>query len=155
MNSKQRELLREAYAIIAGIPEEKIRMNTILSHRGEVRDVRPKACGSIGCAIGWLSMHPGFQEKTGLVARLTPERAKSHKLLFQNLSLHGLYVDYNEAAVEVFGLSKKAAYGLFNPVGDGGYLGDQVEDGLREFGHSDKDIFLSRVRKYLKNKEVK
>lgn len=50
------ELLREAYAIIGGIPGNKIALRSIVSMKGPSLD-----CGTIACAAGWLGMHPKFQ----------------------------------------------------------------------------------------------
>lgn len=50
------ELLKDAYAIIGGIPDEAFRLSLVVTRRGESLE-----CGTIACAAGWLGMHPQFQ----------------------------------------------------------------------------------------------
>jgi hypothetical protein len=55
MSKPNFELLKDAYEIIDGIPEENIHLDNWRS-----RD-EGKSCGTIACTIGWLTLHPKFQ----------------------------------------------------------------------------------------------
>ena len=68
MNAKQIENLRVAYAIMAGIPAERIKLS--IYRRNAQGYVRVSGwndkdfindCGSVGCMAGWLSAHPHFK----------------------------------------------------------------------------------------------
>jgi hypothetical protein len=47
------ERLRDAFAIIDGIPKKAFDLDMWVSQRG-----KNKSCGTIACAAGWLAMHP-------------------------------------------------------------------------------------------------
>ena len=47
-------LLREAYAIIDGIPDDRFNLDLFRN------SCDPHYCGTIACAAGWLAMHPTF-----------------------------------------------------------------------------------------------
>ncbi|CAG9229283.1 hypothetical protein [Burkholderia vietnamiensis] len=49
------ELLKDAYEIIDGIPEENLNLNAWRTRN------RGATCGTIACAAGWLTLHPKFQ----------------------------------------------------------------------------------------------
>lgn len=49
------ELLREAFAIIDGIPQEAFNLCAWTSKKGE-----SLSCGTIACAGGWIARHPTF-----------------------------------------------------------------------------------------------
>lgn len=95
--------LREAAAIIDGIPEEQIDLRSIV----EDGDTTP-SCGTVACALGWLGLHPTFRER-GLVT-------------FGNLSevkVNGQARYYDQAAAEFFNLSDADARALFASYGWG------------------------------------
>ena len=54
MTQETNPRLREAYAIIDGIPDDRFD----LRHFANSDD--PHDCGTIACAAGWLAMHPKF-----------------------------------------------------------------------------------------------
>lgn len=56
-----------AHQILMGIPSERMNLNVFIE-KGKVtnKTVEPD-CGTIACAVGWLSMNPEFQEMTGLL----------------------------------------------------------------------------------------
>ena len=54
MNQETYPLLREAYAIIDGIPDDRFNLRTYAN------STDPNHCGTIACAVGWLAMHPTF-----------------------------------------------------------------------------------------------
>ena len=68
------ERLRALYAMIAGIPEERIELETwrarpIKPHdpdwSKEVtnKDLLSQDCGTLACAVGWACAHPEFQKQ--------------------------------------------------------------------------------------------
>lgn len=76
------ERLRALYAMIAGIPEERIELETWRSRvvkpndpdwSKEVtnKDLLSQDCGTLACAVGWACAHPEFQ-KQGLKWDGTP-----------------------------------------------------------------------------------
>ena len=67
MTDKQIENLRMAYAIMAGIPAERIKLDIYRCEPRGRRCENDKAfvstCGSAGCVAGWLSAHPHFKSQ--------------------------------------------------------------------------------------------
>lgn len=68
------ERLRALYAMIAGIPEERIELETWRSRSvnsydpnwsKEVtnKDLLSQDCGTLACAVGWACAHPEFQKQ--------------------------------------------------------------------------------------------
>ena len=68
------ERLRTLYAMIAGIPEERIELETWRSRAvkpndpdwsKEVtnKDLLSQDCGTLACAVGWACAHPEFQKQ--------------------------------------------------------------------------------------------
>ena len=62
MTQESYPLLRDAYAIIDGIPEDRFKLDSWRKARDPNND-NPSSCGTIGCAGGWLAMHPMMQER--------------------------------------------------------------------------------------------
>jgi len=50
------DLLRDAFAIIDGIPEASFRLDFWTSKQG-----KSLSCGTIACAGGWIARHPKFK----------------------------------------------------------------------------------------------
>lgn len=92
------ELLKDAYAIIGGIPNNVVYLNVIERQRGASLD-----CGTICCGMGWLSHHPQFQQLGLAPAPRT----------YGSLRWKGRTVRYDEAAARLFGISVYDARGLF------------------------------------------
>lgn len=123
------ELLKDAYAIIDGVPETAIALDKLQTARGE-----SLASGTICSPAGWLAQHPRF---TALGLSLSPDGS--------HLLLHGEPVaNLSPAQVmaRVFALDQVDAERLF---GDRNTytLGD-------DSGLSDKRLWLREVREYLK-----
>lgn len=91
------ELLKEAYAIIGGIPARKINLEAIITDRGP-----SLACGTIACAAGWLAMHPKFKDM-GL--GLNPHGG--------GLAVNGIHTMFDTAMAQVFGITVGDAMDLF------------------------------------------
>lgn len=54
------ELLREAYAIIDGIPDNRFNLRDFAKNV-DAKPISPSRCGTVACAAGWLAMHPTFK----------------------------------------------------------------------------------------------
>jgi hypothetical protein len=124
MNNKPNfELLKEAYSIIGGIPEDLIDLDKIVSTKGE-----SLSCETICCAFGWLGFHPTFKA-LGL-----------ETLMYRNnigrVSIHGNPQDYDIIARDIFNISESEANKIFK------------QKTMYEKG-SHKKVFLNRVRKFL------
>lgn len=123
------ELLKDAYAIIDGIPETAIALDKLQSARGETLE-----SGTICSPAGWLAQHPAFQER-GL--SLSEDGSQ--------LLLNGEPADTTSPApimAQLFRLPEVDAERLF---GDRNTytLGD-------DSGLSDKRLWLHEVREFLK-----
>lgn len=127
------KLLREAYAIIDGIPSERINLDRVasndrnggmISHKlGTV----PENCSTIACAAGWLGMHPEFRA-LGLVTTKHGYITWQGQMAFEGVLAHVFDCDV-ETAIELF--EERTCYE------DNGAM-------------SDKQVWQHRVRKYLK-----
>ena len=122
-------LLRKAYAIIDGIPEDRFDLSSIL-HGG---NPNPHACGTIACAAGWIAMHPDFQE---LGLTLT-----SYGSILFNGHAKGCWI----VMAEILGITVHDSIIIFDGRNDferRGKLGKL----------SDKELWKYRVRKFLLRK---
>jgi hypothetical protein len=130
MSKVNYELLREAYAIIGGIPDEVFDLETIVKRRGD-----SLACGTICCAAGWLAHHPEFNAR-GLTVEGRSLHWKGESHLWQ----------WEVAIANVFGIGCETAEKLFGMRGYG--LLGRKEVGVYST-LSDKELWLLRVRTYL------
>ena len=121
------ELLKDAYAIIDGIPKHIINLDIIGSHGMSL------SCGTICCAAGWLGHHPRFQEM-GL------------QTVGNGLRWKGKWANYDEAMGEVFNIPGEVAENLF---GGAGYSSlDSYRPASVPIG-AHKEMFLNRIRTFL------
>ncbi|HYD96538.1 MAG TPA: hypothetical protein VEC01_14510 [Noviherbaspirillum sp.] len=121
------ELLKDAYAIIDGIPETAIDLDALCSARGETLEQ-----GTICSPAGWLAQHPQFM---ALGLALAEDGTQ--------LTVDGEpAADPSEALSRVLGLRTEDAQHLF---GDRNTytLGDDT-------GLSDKRLWQREVREFLK-----
>lgn len=84
------ELFKEACAILDDIPAEHWNLDVV-------------RCGPVGCAMGWLGLHPRFRD---LGLRTTK---------YHTLNLSGDGGNYLEVAMIVFDISEDQALSLFGP----------------------------------------
>jgi hypothetical protein len=139
------KLLREAAAIIDGIPSKLFDLNLIMqADELEATDLRPvsagtaKNCGAIGCAIGWLGTHPDFN---ALGLETLPAYAEEGGVCWQ-----GKARGYNGAAAALFGINYGDARNLFAGIGSSDYDADfQFE----RPNATSKQVFKNRVRRFL------
>lgn len=122
------ELLKDAYAIIDGIPDDRVSLHSIMSVRGE-----SLACGTICCAAGWLAHHPKFQV-LGLGVL-----SDGSRLTFKEMQPYGSYV---AQIAQLFNLPEIDAEVLFNMRQHHEWQGDWAD-------LTQKQVFLRRVREYL------
>lgn len=123
------ELLKDAYAIIDGIPETAIALDQLQTARGELLEK-----GTVCSPVGWLAQHPKFMERG-----LALSEDGTH------LMLHGVPADsdsYAYVMARIFDLQQVDAERLFADRRT--YtLGD-------DSGLSDKRLWLHEVREFLK-----
>ncbi|SNS51823.1 hypothetical protein SAMN06265795_103178 [Noviherbaspirillum humi] len=121
------DLLRDAYAIIDGIPADRIRFGPACAARG------PSLTEGTVCAPeGWLAQHPQFQ---ALGLSLSPDGSR--------LLLHGEPGLTSPAGImaAVFGLPAYEAQQLFGER--------HVFAGADESGAADKQAWLQRIQDFL------
>lgn len=123
------ELLKDAYAIIGGIPENKFALHSILCKGGPEHP-----CRTIACAAGWLGLHPQFKA-------LGYETTRNGDTLYKGKSMV-----YYESTRRLFDISQYDAKNLFCPRGLSKY--DAPYRFIRDT--SDRDLWLCRVREYLR-----
>lgn len=129
-NTESYPLLRDAYAIIDGIPKERFELS---QWRQGGRS--PNGCGTIACAAGWLAMHPEMQDRG-----LLPGTAGMPE--FRNE--HG-HVSYRyDALALLFGISKIEATAIFSTRFTGGRFDPSGPEQL-----CDKELWKARVRNFL------
>lgn len=123
------ELLKDAYAIIDGIPETAIDLDRLQTAKGPALDK-----GTICSPAGWLAQHPKFME---LGLSLSEDG--------KHLGLHGQPAEAGAEAdllAQVFGLHPSEAQHLFS-TRETCLPGD-------DSGLSDKRLWLREVREFLK-----
>ncbi|MDY7537559.1 hypothetical protein RGU72_04740 [Undibacterium sp. 5I1] len=126
MSGPNFELLKDAYAIISGIPESQIDLGSITKN-----DCTEASCNTIACAAGYLAMHPQFNA-LGLSIGV------HGGLAYQNQN----YGDFTTPLSQVFNLTERQAMNLFSYVGGSGY---DAEIGAS----SDKTRWQKRVEAFL------
>lgn len=135
-----RDLFNRAYAILDGIPANRWNLNFIARNRQSAKDVsNPNHCGTIGCALGWLGMHPGFIKETGM------------KTVMGGISIGGSHANcffYEKVAAEVFAISEYDATNLFGAVGMSRY--DSCGRSDYDDCTQSKKVFQQRVKQFLK-----
>lgn len=130
-NTESYPLLRDAYAIIDGIPDNRI---DLAQWRKVGRS--PHSCGTIACAAGWLSMHPDMKDR-GLLS------GSGGMPKFRNES--GYFSYCYEALAIMFGIDRRSASDIFCTRFMGGRLDPENAGQL-----SDKELWKARVRNFLK-----
>lgn len=129
-------LLRQACAIIDGIPDNRFNLNVVVNN-DEKHSLRvdPHHCGTVGCAMGWLGMHPKFQ-KLGLTFGSDGE-----------LQWKGDFAFYDHAGAELFGLTTKQADSLFAGLRNSDFDDPDISHVAT---HKSKEVFRNRVRKFFR-----
>ncbi|MEB0029156.1 hypothetical protein QN372_00185 [Undibacterium sp. RTI2.1] len=131
MSGPNFELLKDAYAIISGIPESQIDLGSITKN-----DCTEASCSTIACAAGYLAMHPQFNA-------LGLSIGGKGELVYKN-RINWNYID---PLSSIFGLTEKDATNLFSHV-DGSRYDAEILD-----ASSDKALWLKRVEAFLKEND--
>jgi hypothetical protein len=136
MSGPKFTLFRFAYQVIDGIPEERLKLYNICANSDDhFKRHDPFHCGTVGCAIGFLAMHPYFNEQ-GL--RYGPRGM----LYFKDAP-----VTWMEAPAKLFNMDRATARGLFQPV----LFSERYEDTDRPYhGLTDKQVWQKRARTWLR-----
>jgi hypothetical protein len=137
------ERLRTLYAVLDGIPDRKLKLNSWRNYRGEAWGTRADevlfhACHTAACAVGWACAYPPFKEQGLSFLRGLPfyrEEVYSHEGW--------------DAVEEFFSLTSDEATDIFHPfysntslpLRDGEYSGPRAL--------TDKEMVMRRILKFL------
>lgn len=127
------ELLKDAYAIIDGIPESAFNLRRWRTAEGESLE-----CGTICCAAGWLAQHPDMVAKG-----LSLEEGRFAALAVPTL---GGVIGFGAMSI-LFGIERNEADAIFS---DRCFGGRYQPENWAEL--TDKEIWKARVRNFLKAK---
>lgn len=137
------ELLRKAAAIIDGIPSQLFVLNELARQDGSFRNceeaMQAKLCGTIGCAIGWLGMHPDFN---ALGLQVSPATAIFGDVLYSG-EPRGCFT----AASLLFNVTYSEACDLFTSHGESVFDDDMFKDSSSN--PTSKQLFKNRIRMFL------
>jgi hypothetical protein len=122
------ELLKDAYAIISGIPPEAISLDWTRSKEGPSLTE-----ATVFHPARWLALHPDFQ------ARGLSMSENGKQVLYKGQTFAG--GAYSESLAQLFGMSAGDVIGLF--AERGGQMGEANLD------DSDKSLWQRRVLSYL------
>lgn len=136
------ERLKDAYAVIDGIPESAFYLDSVLREsNGDL------GCGTIACAAGWLMIYPPFAEILGTELRVSTFSPACSVIRFQNpVEGHRSLPAFETQMRRLFGLGERDTH-LFDAAGGSDY--DQAI--YAELGEdiSHKQLWQARVRKFL------
>ncbi|MFK3741055.1 hypothetical protein [Massilia sp. TN1-12] len=130
------KLLGDAYAIIGGIPEKRFNLNFIArgTQDGGI------ACGTIGCAMGWLGLHPDFKPLLNMGNDGAPKWTVNGRR----------FSWYADAAAALFNIRESDAENLFSFRG-----GSKYDHAINRAGRvNDKERCLKRIRMFLDEKGI-
>lgn len=122
------ELLKDAVAIIRGIPADRLDLNDWQQHNDDAAIlVEQISCGTIACAAGWLALHPDMRARGMGISYI------SGAPLFEGK------VGY-PALAHFFGINEDEAQILFGPR-------DQASSRRK----SDREVWVERALELLKD----
>jgi hypothetical protein len=104
------ELLRDWYAIMDGIPDDLINLDSVIKQKG-----RSLSCGTIACAGGWMALHPTFAERLKPTVTKLPGGHTCVLWLGQQADPDNVF----EAMADLFGITYEESGLLFGIVGYG------------------------------------
>lgn len=117
------KLLSELAGMVNGIPANRFDIDSLIC--GE------HTCWSIGCVIGYASLHPDWQE-----------RGLKWDRVMEEVTLNGDVVDYDTAAEELFDLISGDGRRLFGPAWN-----DDLDTELKG-GGKHKQLFARRLVRF-------
>lgn len=130
-NTPDYELLKDAYAVIDGIPDEAIAFGSPCSKRGPTLDN-----ATVCSPEGWLAQHPTF---IALGLTLTPDG--------NSIQFYSENVPAVTALAHVFRISEEEAARLFGERSV--FISEESNSPI-----SDKDLWLTRVRHHVHNRAL-
>ena len=142
MHRREYNKLRDAVAVISGIPKEKFSYSLArwFDTDEAIKASNKQGCGTIACAAGWLAIHGGF----GLT-RLGDDLTDIDFPDQYNVKYGGVTM---KLVAKKMHLSTKDAESLFMP-----FYGSEYDRQIKHFfSKSAKRIFLERVRMFLNSK---
>lgn len=145
------ELLKDAYAIIDGIPDKFFNLNTWVEDACELGG---GGCGTIACAGGWLAMHPKFNE-LGLKFKWTRGQGRGNNeryMTYKGFPEAPGAEDNHEVLARVFGITRHQSHNLFSGVGGSAYDRGAGRS-VFVYSKSHKDVFKNRVIKFLRDND--
>ena len=140
-----RQLFEDAYAIIDGVPDPRIYLNSWqklpAGRHLYVRGAEEITCNTIACAAGWLTLHPAMQAlglRAGVAGEPTFEDSEGIERW-----------DY-DALAHFFGLEYSQAEKLFCPreCSRTPLISKEVAAKL-----TDRELWLARARELLKEED--
>lgn len=132
------ERLRDLYAIMAGIPDDVVDLDTW--RQCNYDDERLKSCGTTACAVGWACAYPGFQ---------------AEGLFYDGCGPRFAVLESWSAVEAFFGLSAEEAEDLFynHNLSNTLELDYNGPDGTY-YPVTDRQRVLMRIRRFLMKKGV-
>lgn len=131
-------LFKDAIAIIDGIPEARLKLESWQSQDGIVENTEKITCNTIACAGGWLALHPTFQ-----AMGLFPSSSTGMPVLEVN---GGYRLIGSKALAHIFDMPIPQAQDLFSSRTTSEY-----EDFPDE---SDRQIWLRRAKNLLESNQI-
>ena len=142
MNAKAKKKFKDAYAILAGIPQKRFSLE-IISNKPQL------GCGTLACGIGWLLHHPTF--RNGF--ELRKPSPWSDSIVIQHKDEEYLPSDFMRIGQDLLGISFEEASEVFSAKGIG--MSDYDEEIIQDVGYGvyeeidDKTLLLYRMRRAL------
>lgn len=128
------ELFKDAIAIIDGIPESRIQLNSFQSSGRIAHESSEIRCGTLACAAGWLALHPGM-------------RALGLHTVFLGFPAYRTYEPGYESLAGFFEITEREANLVFGPRLQPKMSRREIEAMIHL---SDKELWLGRAHKLLK-----
>jgi hypothetical protein len=139
------ELFKDAIAIISGIPDKHVRLDSWQDRTGRKGPLKPLRiiensdeikCNTLACAAGWLSLHPAMQ-----ALGLHPDRESGGEPVF------GFHDGYY-ALADFFGITRNEAIELFGAR-------DPLDASMYGEDLTDKELWLRRAHFLLAKYQIK
>lgn len=144
------ELIKEAYAIIDGIPSKQFDLDRwVRDNDNSATCDLAGACGTVACAGGWLSLHPKMNEH-GLKytwSRGLGRGNNERRITFKGDDWGGPF----DALAKAFDIGYFDARRLFGARGSGDY--DHRIFTEKGYDISHKQLFKYRVKHFLKDND--
>jgi hypothetical protein len=130
-----------AYEILSGIPENRFNLDRIVqvsSYRSKTPN--PASCGTIGCGIGWLLMHPRYKARGFKLTETAEETLMKSPSRRAQMSPG----EYRFIGADMFNIDVDVAQDLFASRDSGNRRFDPPRKEYDQM--SDKQILLHRIK---------